>query len=140
MGAIILILGLIGLGVRAVKVWGADEVRAEWEKDKSAQREREAKASAKAAQALSAERRKRRVVIQERTVHVDRIVERPVYLNRCLDADGLSCLESAVTGKIAAGCKPDRAVSPFTLTDGHRREGGITLDDRSSRGLRGLRQ
>lgn len=41
---------------------------------------------------------KERVVYEVITQTVDKIVERPVYRNVCLDDDGLRALNSAVTG------------------------------------------
>jgi hypothetical protein len=43
-----------------------------------------------------------RVVYKTITETVDKIVERPVYRNVCLDADGLRQLNAAITGRIAA--------------------------------------
>lgn len=107
-GLVLLALfGAIGMGVHKVKQWGAAEVRAEWDAANEDARQREAKASIEAAKDLADARKKRKIVVQERTVHVEKIVDRPVYRNQCLDAAGLRCLEGAVLGKGAAGCKPD---------------------------------
>ena len=104
------VLGMIGTGVYKVKQWGGDEVRAEWNAANEQARKQEAERSAAAAQALEAERKKRKVVIREVTQYVDKIVDRPIYSNVCIDAAGLSCLESAIRGKVAPGCKPDAAM------------------------------
>lgn len=103
----IAVMGMIGTGVYKVKQWGGNEVRAEWDADKAATRAREAAASAKAAADLEKSRNERKVVIQTRTRYVDKLVDRPVYRNVCVDADGLRCLTAAIDGKDAAGCKPD---------------------------------
>ena len=104
------IMSSIGYGVSRVKTWGADEVRAEWAAaNLKAKSDAEARI-AKAADDLQAERKKRKVVIREVTTYVDKIVDRPVYRNVCLDAAGLSCLESAIRGESTAGCKPDGTV------------------------------
>ena len=108
------VMGMIGTGVYNVKKWGGDEVRAEWTAaNLKAKSEAEARI-AKAADDLVAERKKRKIVIREVTTYVDKIVDRPVYRNTCLDASGLSCLESAIRGESTAGCKPDGAVLPTT--------------------------
>jgi hypothetical protein len=46
---------------------------------------------------------KERVVYEVITQTVDKIVERPVYRNVCLDDDGLRALNAAVTGANASG-------------------------------------
>ena len=89
---------------------GTAETQSKWDAANRAQREKEAAASAKAAADLQAERSKKKVVIEQRTVYVDKIVERPVYRNQCFDADGMRCLNAAIAGKDSAGCKPDSAV------------------------------
>ena len=97
---------LAGIGYK-VRESGKDAIRIEWAAANEAARKRESEASAKAASDLEAERKKRKVVIREVTQYVDKIVDRPVYSNVCLDAAGLSCLESAIRGQVAPGCKPD---------------------------------
>ena len=111
------ILGtLAGIGYK-VRQSGYDSCKVEWAKESEEQRKREAAASQKAATALEEERAKSKVVIQKRTVYVDKIVDRPVYRNQCFDADGLRCLNAAILGKDEAGCKPDGAV-PATKPSG----------------------
>lgn len=105
------VLGMVGTGVYKVKKWGGDEVRAEWNAANETARKREAELSAKAAADLEAERRKRKVVIQERTIHVDREVEKPVYRNVCLPATGVCLANAAINGKVAPECLSDGAVS-----------------------------
>jgi hypothetical protein len=100
-------LGGIGYKVRES---GKDAIRVEWAASEAAARKRESEASAKAAADLAEERAKTKVVIQKRTVYVDKIVDRPVYRNQCFDADGLRCLNAAIVGSDAAGCKPDSAM------------------------------
>ena len=106
------VMGMIGTGVYKVKKWGGDEVRQEWQAAEAAARKKEAEASAKAAKDLADERAKQKVVIQKRNVYVDKIVDRPIYRNVCLDADGVRCLNAAINGQDATGCKPDSAVPP----------------------------
>jgi hypothetical protein len=43
------------------------------------------------------------------TQEVERVVEKPVYRNICIDADGLRLISSAVLGTVTAG-QPARAV------------------------------
>ena len=91
-------------------VAGRAEVQAKWDDANKKARAAEAAASAKAAADLEAERKKRRVVIREVTNYVDKIIDRPVYRNVCLDPDGLRCVNAAILGTDAAGCKPDSAL------------------------------
>ena len=91
-------------------VEGKGEVQQAWDKANQDARKHEAEMSAKAAADLAAERANKKVVIQTRTVYVDKIVDRPVYRNQCFDNDGLRCLNAAINGTDAAGCKPDGTV------------------------------
>ena len=115
-GIFLAVAGVIGGAIYKVKKWGADEVRMEWGAAVEDQRQREIMASVTAAKALADERKKRKVVIEERTTYVDRIVENNVYAANCLDAVGLRCLGSAIRGENASGCKPGGAVPPTTPT------------------------
>lgn len=115
------VLGLIGTGVYKVKQWGAEEVRTEWKAANEKARREEAERSAKAAKELDNERQKRKVIIRTVTKVVDKIVDRPVYRNVCLDDAGLRCLDSAIDGKIDAGCKSDSGVSAAGAPDGKGR-------------------
>lgn len=107
--ALALIGALSGIGYK-IRESGKDAVRVEWAAANEATRQREAAASAKAAADLAAERKKRKVVIQERTTYVDKIIDRPVYRNVCIDPDGLRCVNAAINGQDTAGCKPDGTV------------------------------
>ena len=109
------VLALAVLGTLSDIAWkireaGADSIRLEWAEANVEARKREQEASDKAAAELEAERQKKKVVIQKRTVYVDKIVERAVYRNVCLDPDGLRCINAAIVGKDEAGCKPDLAM------------------------------
>ena len=123
-------LGLIGYGLMALAIIGAlggivykidsggyARAEAKCAAAAEAQRKREADLSAFAAKALADERAKRKTVIQTRTVYVDKEVEKPVYRNICFADTGVSCLNAAIDGKDAAGCKPDAAL-PSTKPPG----------------------
>lgn len=101
------ILGTLGGIGYKVRESGKDAVRVEWAASEAAARKREADLSAFAAKALADERKKRRTVIQERTVYVDREIENPIYRNICLPDSGLRCVNAAINGTDATGCKPD---------------------------------
>ena len=101
------LMGGIGIGVAKVKAWGAAEVQAKWDEANTTAREEEVQRSLLAATALSDDRAKARPIIQQRTVHVDREVEKIVYRSICLPDSGLCLANAAIGGKVAAGCKPD---------------------------------
>ncbi len=104
------ILGMLGGIGYKVRESGKDAVRLEWKEAEEAQAKREKAASDKAAADLAAARAATKVVIQKRTVYVDKIIDRPVYRNQCFDDDGLRCLNAAINGTDATGCKPDGTV------------------------------
>jgi hypothetical protein len=108
--AVVVALGGISWGVGKIKDVGRMEAEAKCAAAAKAQQEKEQAASAKAAAALSAERKKRKVVKEERIVYVDKIVEREVYARNCFDSSGVSCVNSAIKGESAAGCKLDRGM------------------------------
>ena len=109
--ALAIIGSLAGIGYK-VRQSGYDSCKVEWDASEQSARKREADLSAFAAKALADERAKKKVVVQERTVYVDKIVDRPVYRNQCFDASGVSCLNAAILGKDSAGCKPDGTMPP----------------------------
>jgi hypothetical protein len=81
------ILGtLAGIGYK-VREGGYDACKVDWAASDAAARKREQDASTKAA-----------------------AVEKPVYRNVCLPDRGLSCLNAAIAGKDATGCKTDATV------------------------------
>lgn len=51
-----------------------------------------------------------RTVYKTITKRADRIIDRPVYLNVCLDDDGLRLANDALAGKAGDPGEPDRAV------------------------------
>lgn len=104
------VMGAIGTGVYQVKQWGGNEVRAEWEADKTAQRKREAELSAFAAKALADERAKRKVITREVIRNVDREVEKPVYRDVCLPPTGVCLANAAINGTVPPGCLSDGTV------------------------------
>lgn len=106
------ILGTLGGIGYKIRESGKDAVRIEWKDAEAAQAKREKASSDKAAKDLADERAKAKVIIQKRTVYVDKIVDRPVYRNQCFDADGLRCLNAAINGTDATGCKPDGGMPP----------------------------
>lgn len=74
------------------------------------QREKEAKSAETAAITLEAGNAKAKVTYRTITKQVDKIIDRPVYRNICLDADGLSSVNAALRGEGTIADKPDGRV------------------------------
>ena len=114
----ILVYGLIALAILALlatiayRIYeaGAESVMLEWSLAKKQQRDKEEKKITKAADKLEKSNAKARIVTREVRVEVDKIVERPIYLNVCLDADGLRLARCAIRGQSPATCPPDKPV------------------------------
>lgn len=101
---------LAGVGYK-IREAGYDACKVEWSEAAEAQRKREAELSAFAAKALADERAKRKVVIQTRTVYVDRNIEKLVDSGVCVKPAGVVCINGAINGdKSADGCDADRAM------------------------------
>lgn len=65
-----------------------------------------------AAAKLEEAKAKRRVVERTITKEVDRVVEKPVYRNVCLDADGLRVANDALAGEVSADPAQPHAAVP----------------------------
>lgn len=104
---IIVVLGLIG---RSIYTAGSDAVRLEWEEANRKQREAEATQGNQAAEKKEQGDAKAKVVYRTITQTVDKIVERPVYRNVCLDDDGLRSANAALSGAITPAAQPDQPV------------------------------
>lgn len=90
---------------------GAGAVTAKWEQANREQREREAKQADVASQSVEAGNAKAKVVYRTITKEVDKVVDREVYRNVCLDADGLRIANTALNaGESPDPGKPDRPV------------------------------
>ena len=59
---------------------------------------------------LEKARADREIVYQTITKNVDRLVDRPVYRDVCLDDDGLRLINDALSGQASDPGKPDAAV------------------------------
>ena len=90
------ILGMLGGIVYKIREGGYDKAKAECLEAAEAQRQRELEASAKAAKELAEARVKRKVIIQERTIFVDRNVEKLVDSVACFKPDGVKLLNEAI--------------------------------------------
>lgn len=124
----ILLYGALALAILAAVgslIWWADRnietsagvergeanVTAKWEKANREQRAKEAAAANTASTQLETVREKTRTVFRTITQEVDKIVERPVYRNVCLDDDGVQRVNAAIAaGARTAPGEPDRGV------------------------------
>lgn len=106
---------LIAAAVVAPTIWRVQEWRHDAQDKERIETAREterlrARTADKASEGHEVFKEKERVVYQTITETVDRIVERPVYRNDCLDADGLRELNAAIAGSSAITGKPAPAV------------------------------
>lgn len=96
-GAIV-ILGMIGTGVYKIHDAGYQSAKAECERAGAAQREAESKQAVEAATGKEKEDAKAKVVYRTITRSVDKVVEKPIYRNVCLEPDGLRDANVALSG------------------------------------------
>ena len=96
-GVISLVLGFgSGMGLQKLFWIAADKERIENEaKAKENNREKAHDASASFEEKRTSNETRYRTV----TVTVEKLVDRPVYTNQCLDADGLRTLNEQITGQ-----------------------------------------
>jgi len=106
---------LIAAAMAAFGTWRVEEWRyAAMERDRIEAAQEVERMRAHVADNASAShegfRENERVVYKTITQTVDRIVDRPVYRNVCIDADGLQSLRAAIHGSDADTSKPAPAV------------------------------
>lgn len=105
----------IGLVIGGTSIWRVQEWRhdsIDKERIEAAQETERlrARVADKTSEKHEVFKEKERVVYKTITETVDKIVERPVYRNLCLDTDGLQQLNAAVTGTLPAASEPAPAV------------------------------
>ena len=118
----LLLYGLLALAVLgalsgiAYKIHDAGYEQAKLECTEAAAAQRAAEATVAAAAATKKESgdAKARVIYRTITRDVDRIVERPVYRNVCLDSDGLRSVNAALSGALTPAAEP---AQPMPATD-----------------------
>lgn len=108
-----LVIGLAAgfAGAWNVQAWRSDSAelkRAQAAKTEFLRREKAAYAPSVAHEQF---KQKERVVYEVITETVDKIIERPVYRNVCIDPDGLRSLNAAVRGGADDSGQPGAAVS-----------------------------
>jgi hypothetical protein len=111
------VVGAIAIG--AVYLYGSSQgaksVRLEWEEANRLQREKEAQRASEAATELEKAKAKTKVVYRTITQEVDRVVEKPVYRDVCLDPDGLRLANVALVGAFTPAAEPNsgmRGIDP----------------------------
>ncbi len=87
---------------------GKSEIQADWDKANEKQRKAEADQSQTASTQVEVKSEKAKVIYRTITQSVDKIIDRPVYRNVCLDDDGLRNANAALSGQIAATGEPDK--------------------------------
>ncbi len=125
------IYGLVALGLLAagftsgyrVESWHAAAQRQAAIDAAIAEYKGEAEKANAAAAALEQKKDASHVVYQTITRNVDRIVEKPVYRDRCLDDDGLRAANAALAGAAAAAAGADAALPGAHAAGG--RDGGF---------------
>lgn len=100
-------------------------VQAAWEKANKERRDKEAKQVNTASTGLEKDNAKARIITRTITTEVDRVVEKPIYRNVCLDDAGLCLARAAIRGESADSCKPDKPMRPVATAD--RWDGRIRL-------------
>ena len=116
--------GIYGAGYRS----GSNSVMNEWQTASREQRDREAKAGQKAAEKKEAGDAKAKVVYRKITQEVERVVEKPVYRNVCLDPDGLRIARDAIRGEVSDPAKPDQPLRPPARTSGRVSGFNLAMD------------
>ena len=111
-----LVTALIAASMAAFGTWRVEEWRHDaQEKERIEAAQETARLRARVADTASASHEdfkgKEDVVYKVITQTVDKIVERPVYRNVCLDDDGLRSLNAAISGADPTAGKPAPAVS-----------------------------
>lgn len=107
---------------------GSTAVKVQWDAANKAQRDAEAKKADNAARLLETTRARDRVIVKTVTKEVDRLVDRPVYRNVCLEPDGLRVARCAIRGEEPASCKLDEPVRPSPGPAGRNGGGLAALD------------
>lgn len=125
----LLVYGLIALAVLASLaglyerihhggvIEGEARIQKRWDEANAAARARERKQVAIAVDKKEQADAKEKVVYRTVKEYVDRIVDRPVYRNVCLDADGLRVARCAIRGESPDRCTPDGPVPPAAGSD-----------------------
>ncbi len=93
-----------------VQDWRHDAAELQRQEDVAETQRLSAKKADTAAVSHEQFQERERVVYQTITETVDRIVEKPVYRNVCLDADGMRALSAAIHGRADDPGQPSPAV------------------------------
>ena len=85
---------------------GKATVTAEWQEANEKARAEEAAKANQAATKLEVKRHAAKIVYRTIREEVERVVDRPVYLSACLDADGVRLARCAIQQKSGDSCVP----------------------------------
>lgn len=137
------VLALAALGALGGIYWngyssGSAAVKLEWQAANAKARAEEAAKGQASEAKLEDSRAKTKILYRTIKREVEKVVDRPVYLDRCLDDDGLRLANCAILGKSADSCKPDKPVPGATPADGWDRARYLALDYGNFRELPGL--
>ena len=119
---------------------GESNVQAKWDAANAKARAEEAAKGDAAAKGLEVRNAKARVIYRTITQAVDRIVEKPVYRNVCLDARGVCLGNAAISGTDPSTCKLDKPVPAATAPDGRGGLYALALDHGERGVLQGVRR
>lgn len=123
LGVVLAVLAAAGAGYGKGRVDGtaACEQRiAEMVKDSQERKDKEAVKANTASGGLEKDNAKTRTVYKTITQTVDKIVERPVYRNVCLDDDGLRSANAALAGALTPAGEPDSTLPKPDPAGGRR--------------------
>ena len=133
--AAVVILGLLATlydmyksELSAAREDGKAEIRLEWAQANEKARAEEAEKANAAATKLEEKRHAAKIVYRDRVKEVDKIVDRPIYLQSCFDADGLCIANAAILGKSADSCIANPAVPGTTGAAGRHFAHYLALD------------
>lgn len=93
--------------LNGVKQSGRIEERGVWQAAAEKRRQQEELASTTAAKGLASDRANSKNQVKTRNIIVEKVIEKPIYRNICLDPAGLSCVNAALSRQGTTGCKPD---------------------------------
>lgn len=99
-----------------VKESGRVEVRAEWLEASEKRRQRERANITAATKGLQDDRAARKTKVKTIITQVEKIIEKPIYRNVCLDPDGLRCVNAALGGARGDGCNTGGAMPRLGTT------------------------
>lgn len=133
--AVVAVIAGAWWGVHSIEKGGYERGMAECARKAQEQRDKETKQGAGASTQLETGNAKAKVVYRTITQSVDRYIDRPVYRNVCLDADGVRDANAALRSAGAPAGQPDKPVPGSDGVAGRDRGLGAAEADRSGGAL-----